>query len=162
MDEAGRCAYDAIGSRCRTDWNAMTDRTESSDEPDSDDRPCSIGAFSISLAVKDLAASTQFYGRLGFTPLGGDGEMWSILTNGNAVVGLFQGMFDDNILTFNPGWAGPGHALDEFEDVRAMRNRLVADGVEVQQDTTQDSESGPASFVLIDPDGNPVLIDQHV
>ncbi len=125
-------------------------------------KPCTVGAFSISLAVKDLAASTEFYRRLGFTPTGGDGEKWSILVNGNTVIGLFQGMFEDNILTFNPGWAGPGQSVNEFEDVRAIRDRMVASGVEVQQDTTQDSSSGPASFVMIDPDGNPVLIDQHV
>ncbi len=135
---------------------------ESTDQAGAVGGPCTVGAFSISLAVKDLAASTEFYRRLGFTPTGGDGEAWSILVNGNTVIGLFHGMFEDNILTFNPGWAGPGQSLAEFEDVRAIRDRMVAAGVEVQQDTTQDSSSGPASFVMIDPDGNPVLIDQHV
>jgi catechol 2,3-dioxygenase-like lactoylglutathione lyase family enzyme len=135
---------------------------ESTDQAGTGGGPCTVGAFSISLAVKDLAASTEFYRRLGFTPAGGDGEAWSILVNGNTVIGLFHGMFEDNILTFNPGWAGPGQSLDEFEDVRAIRDRMVAAGVAVEQDTTQDSESGPASFVMVDPDGNPVLIDQHV
>ena len=140
----------------------MTEKAESTEQSRSDVEPCTIGAFSISLAVEDLVASTGFYGRLGFTVAGGDGEAWSILTNGNTVIGLFQGMFDRNILTFNPGWAGPGLSLDDFEDVRAIRDRMETAGVEVQQDTTKDSESGPASFVMIDPDGNPVLIDQHV
>lgn len=140
----------------------MTDHNESAHGPRAGLEPCTIGAFSISLAVEDLAASTEFYGRLGFTVTGGDGEAWSILTNANTVIGLFQGMFDRNILTFNPCWAGPGLSLDQFEDVRTIRDRMVEAGVEVQQDTTKDSESGPASFMMIDPDGNPVLIDQHV
>ncbi len=109
-----------------------------------------------------LEEGPEFYGHLGFNPMGGDGESWTILTNGNAVIGLFHGMFDKNILTFNPGWAGPGQDVDEFDDVRVLRDRLLTAGVEVASDTTQDSAEGPASFVIVDPDGNPVMIDQHV
>ena len=123
--------------------------------------PCSLGTFSVSLAVEDLAASTAFYEKLGFSVTGGDGESWSILVNGPAVIGLFQGMFDKNILTFNPGWDATGQPLDEFTDVRELATELGGAGLELQDDTTGDSESGPASFVMIDPDGNPVLIDQH-
>ena len=122
----------------------------------------SLGAFSVSLAVEDLAASIDFYGKLGFEVTGGDEESWAILVNGQTVVGLFQGMFDKNILTFNPGWGVLGAELDEFEDVRALRDRLIEAGVEVGDDeTARASVEGPASFVIIDPDGNPILIDQH-
>lgn len=121
----------------------------------------SNGAFSISLPVDDLAASVAFYEHLGFSALGGDGESWTMLVNGNAVIGLFHGMFDKPMLTFNPGWAQNAAELDEFTDVRALRDQLVAAGVSVEADTTQDSDSGPASFSIVDPDGNPILIDQH-
>ncbi len=119
------------------------------------------GFFSISLAVADLATSRDFYTKLGFAVTGGDGESWAILVNGDRVIGLFQGMFDRNILTFNPGWLGPGQEAETFTDVRQLRDELVAAGVEVRDDTTDESTSGPASFVIIDPDGNPILIDQH-
>ena len=126
------------------------------------EQPCSLGTFSISLTVADLAASTAFYEKLGFTVTGGDGESWSILVNGPAIIGLFHGMFDRNILTFNPGWDTTGRPLDSFTDVRQLSQQLQEAGMKVADDTTGDSDSGPASFVVVDPDGNPVLIDQHV
>ena len=121
-----------------------------------------LGAFSVSLAVKDLAASKAFYEKLGFDTLGGDeSHNYLILKNGDTVIGLFQGMFDKNILTFNPGWDQSAQALNEFTDVRELKRRLVEQGLEVQQEAG-DEESGPGSFVMVDPDGNPILIDQHV
>ena len=125
-------------------------------------QPCSLGTFSVSLAVEDLTASTAFYEKLGFTVTGGDDETWSILVNGPAVIGLFQGMFDKNILTFNPGWDAAGQEVGEFADVRQLAAEFAAAGLAVQDSTTGDSDSGPASFVVVDPDGNPVLIDQHI
>lgn len=122
----------------------------------------SIGAFSISLPVKDLKASTAFYARLGFEPFAGDGESWSILFDGSTVIGIFQGAIEETALTFNPGWSGPGIPADDFEDVRNLRSRLAGDGVEILEDTTADSAEGPASFKIVDPDGNEILFDQHV
>lgn len=122
----------------------------------------SLGAFSISLTVKDLAASKAFYEKLGFSGIGGDeSQNWLILANGDCVVGLFQGMFDKNMLTFNPGWGPDGTPLEEFEDVREIQKRLKADGVAIASEADE-TTSGPASFVVVDPDGNPVLVDQHV
>lgn len=121
-----------------------------------------LGAFSISLAVKDLGASRAFYETLGFTTMGGDAAQgWLILKNGDTIVGLFQGMFEQNLLTFNPGWDQSAQALDSFEDVRALHAAFRSAGLETLQETGLDGD-GPASFVVIDPDGNPVLIDQHV
>ncbi len=122
-----------------------------------------LGAFSVSLTVKDLQASKTFYTSLGFEPIGGDeAHNYLILRNGVSVIGLFQGMFDKNILTFNPGWGVLGAELDEFDDVRTLRDRLIEAGIEVGDDeTTQQSDEGPASFVIVDPDGNPILFDQH-
>lgn len=120
-----------------------------------------LGAFSVSLAVADLAASRRFYRKLGFEPSGGDGESWSIMVNGSTVIGLFQGMFDANILTFNPGWDGPGEESASFTDVRELRRRLADEGVEIVDDQTGDGERGPAYFTVVDPDGNSILIDQH-
>ncbi len=121
----------------------------------------SLGAFSISLPVDDLAASIAFYERLGFAALGGDEGSWMMLVNGNAVIGLFHGMFDKPMLTFNPGWGQNAAELDAFTDIRLIRQQLVDAGIPVHGDTTQDSETGPASFAITDPDGNPILIDQH-
>ena len=121
-----------------------------------------IGAFSGSLAVEDMAASREFYWKIGFEMVAGDGETWTIVSNGTHVIGLFRGMFEGNILTFNPGWAGVGQPVDEFMDIRELRDTLVASGLEPESDTTGDTPSGPASFSLTDPDGNAVLIDQHV
>ena len=120
-----------------------------------------LGAFSVSLAVKDLAASRDFYEKLGFESVGGDPEQnWLILRNGDQVLGLFQGMFDKNILTFNPGWDQGGNELDTFRDVREIQRELKDRGVALDSEADA-STSGPASLMLSDPDGNPILIDQH-
>lgn len=120
-----------------------------------------LGAFSISLAVKDLAESRVFYEKLGFAAVGGDEESWLIVVNGTTVIGLFQGMFDSNILTFNPGWEGVGEEADDFTDIRQLRAAMESAEVTVEADTTSEGEAGPASFVVVDPDGNSILIDQH-
>lgn len=120
-----------------------------------------LGAFSVSLAVKDLQASRSFYEKLGFDVIGGAAEQnFLILRNGDHVIGLFQGMFDKNILTFNPGWDQQGQDLDSFTDVRELQRELRQRGVELIREADESSE-GPASITLLDPDGNPVLIDQH-
>jgi catechol 2,3-dioxygenase-like lactoylglutathione lyase family enzyme len=121
-----------------------------------------LGAFSISLAVKDMAVSRQFYSKLGFEMIAGDGESWTIVANQSTVIGLFQGMFDSNILTFNPGWIGLGAEADSFTNIRELGAQLSADGIELTSDTTGDSPSGPASITFTDPDGNAILLDQHV
>lgn len=120
-----------------------------------------LGAFSISLTVKDLAASKAFYEKLGFSDLGGVPEQnWVILKNGDTVIGLFQGMFEKNMLTFNPGWGQDAKNLDNFTDIRDLQKALKAQGMEFVQEADETTE-GPASFVLADPDGNPILVDQH-
>ncbi len=121
-----------------------------------------LGAFSISLAVQDLEASRAFYEKFGFETVGGDASQnWLILRNGDHTIGLFQGMFERNILTFNPGWDRNAQKLEDFTDVRDLQRQLKAEGVELQQEADE-STTGPASFVAIDPDGNPILVDQHV
>lgn len=120
-----------------------------------------LGAFSVSLAVKDLTASMKFYEKLGFHTFLGDAKKWAILRNGDHVIGLFQGMFDKNILTFNPGWDQNAQKLASFTDVRELQRRLKAEGVPVVTEADE-STSGPASFIVVDPDGNPILVDQHV
>ncbi len=121
-----------------------------------------LGAFSISLAVKDIAASRAFYEKFGFEVVGGDpSQNWQILRNGAHTIGLFQGMFDKNILTFNPGWDDEARTLDAFTDVRELQRRLKANGVSLQSEADENT-TGPASFVAVDPDGNPILVDQHV
>jgi lactoylglutathione lyase len=121
-----------------------------------------LGAFSISLAVKDIEASRSFYEKLGFTKFGGDASQgWLILRNGACIIGLFQGMFEKNILTFNPGWNGDAQKLDSFTDVRELQRQVKAQGIELQSEADE-STTGPASFVAVDPDGNPILFDQHV
>ncbi|MBU2883351.1 VOC family protein [Psychrosphaera sp. B3R10] len=121
-----------------------------------------LGAFSVSLAVKDLAKSKAFYENLGFTVFGGvEHQNWLILKNGDHIIGLFQGMFESNIMTFNPGWDQDAQALAEFDDVRAIQNHLQQAGCELDSTVDPDSK-GPASFALKDPDGNVILIDQHV
>ena len=121
-----------------------------------------LGAFSISLAVKDLKASRAFYERFGFQPFAGDAaQNWLILKNGDHILGLFQGMFEKNILTFNPGWDQNAQKLASFTDVRELQRQLKAQGVEFVQQADE-STTGPASFVAVDPDGNPILVDQHV
>lgn len=121
-----------------------------------------LGAFSISLAVKDLAASRAFYEKFGFTAFAGDpAQNWLILKNGDHVIGLFQGMLEKNTLTFNPGWDASAGPLDEFTDVRELQRRLREQGVELVAQADE-STTGPAYLMAIDPDGNPVLLDQHV
>jgi catechol 2,3-dioxygenase-like lactoylglutathione lyase family enzyme len=119
-----------------------------------------LGAFSVSLAVKDIHASKAFYETLGFTTMGGDvAQNWTILKNGEHVIGLFQGMFEKNMLTFNPGWDQHASNLDEFTDVRELQQQLKAAGVRIIQEAKDGT--GPAHFTLEDPDGNPILVDQH-
>jgi len=121
-----------------------------------------LGAFSISLAVKDIQASLAFYEKLGFAPFAGDASQnWLILRNGHTVVGLFQGMFEKNTLTFNPGWNQDASEMKGFTDVRELQRQLKAQGVALAAEADEQSK-GPASFMAFDPDGNPVLIDQHV
>jgi catechol 2,3-dioxygenase-like lactoylglutathione lyase family enzyme len=121
-----------------------------------------LGAFSISLAVKDIAASKAFYEKLGFSAFHGDiAQNWLIMKNGDHVIGLFQGMFERNILTFNPGWDSNAQTLDTFTDVRDLQRQLKAQGMEFATEADEDT-TGPASFIIIDPDGNPILLDQHV
>ena len=120
-----------------------------------------LGAFSVSLAVKDLAASRAFYEKLGFAAAGGDPEQgWLVLRNDTTTVGLFQGMFENNLMTFNPGWGPHATELDAFDDIREIQKDLKSKGItplgEADENTT-----GPASFMLTDPDGNQILIDQH-
>jgi len=119
-----------------------------------------LGNFSISLAVKDIRASKKFYESLGFRASGGDiDQNWLILQNGSATVGLFQGMFPSNIMTFNPGWGPNAEALDAFLDIRDIQSRVEGAGIKL---LTRAEGSGPASFVIVDPDGNTVMFDQHV
>ena len=121
-----------------------------------------LGAFSVSLAVKDLAASRAFYEKFGFTAFAGNASQnWLIMQNSGHVIGLFQGMFDKNILTFNPGWDNSAQPLASFTDIRELQRQLEAQGVEFQQ-RADEGTTGPASFVAVDPDGNPILVDQHV
>ena len=121
-----------------------------------------LGNFSVSLAVKDIHASKAFYEKLGFKVFMGDiSQNWLILKNGEHVIGLFQGMFERNILTFNPGWDSDAQKLDTFTDIREIQKELKVQGVEFMSEADEDT-TGPASFMLADPDGNPILIDQHV
>ncbi len=121
-----------------------------------------LGNFSLSLAVKDIAASKAFYEKLGFTEFGGDAEQgWLILRSPSCTIGLFQGMFEDNCLTFNPGWDADANRLDDFTDVRQIQMALKAKGVEFVAEADE-STTGPASCIVTDPDGNTILIDQHV
>lgn len=120
-----------------------------------------LGNFSVSLAVKDIEVSRQFYEKFGFEVFMGDASSgWLILKNHEVVIGLFQGMFEKNMLTFNPGWDGNAQPLDEFTDVRELQKRLKAQGV-VLATEADESTTGPATFMAIDPDGNPILVDQH-
>ena len=125
-------------------------------------QPTTLGAFSVSLAVKDLAASQAFYEKLDFAVAGGDAaQNWLILRNGNVTIGLFQGMFEGNILTFNPGWDENATAVDRFTDIRDHQRRLRSAGLAFSAEADE-SGTGPASFMLADPDGNTILVDQHV
>ena len=127
-----------------------------------DTQPTTLGAFSVSLAVKDLAASREFYEKLGFKEVGGEAaQNWLILRNGSVTIGLFQGMFEQNILTFNPGWDAQAQPVAEYTDVREHQRRLKEKGL-ILASEADESTNGPASLMLMDPDGNPILIDQHV
>ena len=121
-----------------------------------------LGAFSVSLAVKDIAASKAFYEKFGFkVVMGNAAQRWLILKNGPHVIGLFQGMFEKNCLTFNPGWDSNASKLDKFTDVRELQRQLKAQSVQLTSEADEKS-TGPASFSTMDPDGNPILVDQHV
>ncbi len=120
-----------------------------------------LGNFSISLTVKDLAASRAFYEKLGFRVIGGDAARYLILQNDASTIGLFQGMFDKNILTYNPGWDRNCATLPDFDDVRDLQRKLRERGLTLTT-TADETTTGPASFTLVDPDGNPILVDQHV
>jgi lactoylglutathione lyase len=121
-----------------------------------------LGAFSVSLSVKNLAASRVFYEKLGFEKVMGDpAQNWLILRNGETTIGLFQGAFERNMLTFNPGWNSQAKPLEKFEDIRAIQKSLKASGLTLTSEADE-SSTGPASVTLVDPDGNPILIDQHV
>jgi lactoylglutathione lyase len=120
-----------------------------------------LGAMSVSLSVKDIHASRAFYEALGFTGFAGDiKQNWMILKNGDHVIGLFQGMFEKNMMTFNPGWDQGAGPLPSFDDIRELQRQLKAKGIAFASEADE-STTGPASFMLVDPDGNPVLFDQH-
>ncbi len=121
-----------------------------------------LGAFSVSLAVKDIETSKLFYEKLGFTVFAGDqSQNWLIMKNGDHAIGLFQGMFDNNLLTFNPGWSQEAQPLGEFTDVRELQRQLKDRGINMIVEADE-SSIGPASFMIVDPDGNTILVDQHV
>lgn len=121
-----------------------------------------LGAFSISLAVEDIGASKEFYEKFGFEVFGGDASQnWLIMKNGDHTIGLFQGMFEKNSLTFNPGWDSNARELDSFTDVRELQRQLKEQGIELMSEADENT-SGAASFIVVDPDGNPILVDQHV
>ena len=121
-----------------------------------------LGVFSISLAVKDIGKSKEFYKKLGFKKMGGDqSQNWLIMKNGPHIVGLFQGMFESNILTFNPGWDNNSNELDTFTDVRVLYREIESKGIEITSGAIEE-DRGPSSFAIQDPDGNTILIDQHV
>ncbi|MEL6660090.1 MAG: VOC family protein [Bacteroidota bacterium] len=121
-----------------------------------------LGAFSISLSVKDIHASKAFYENLGFSVFAGDIERnYLIMKNGESLIGLFQGMFENNIITFNPGWDNNANTLEEFDDVRTIQKSLKEKGIQLATEADENT-TGPASFVVVDPDGNAILVDQHV
>ena len=121
-----------------------------------------LGAFSVSLSVKDIQASKAFYEKLGFTMRAGAlDQNWVVMKNGPHIIGLFQGMFDKNMLTFNPGWNQEKEAVDPFTDVRELQKQLKAKGLTLTTEADE-TTTGPAYFMLTDPDGNPILVDQHV
>ncbi len=121
-----------------------------------------LGAFSISLAVKDIEISKQFYQKLGFTVFHGEqSQNWLIMKNGDLTIGLFQDMFEGNILTFNPGWDGDAHEVEDYTDIRVLQKQLKESGIELISEVDENS-SGPANLMLVDPDGNQILLDQHV
>jgi catechol 2,3-dioxygenase-like lactoylglutathione lyase family enzyme len=121
-----------------------------------------LGAFSISLSVKNISASRLFYEKLGFNVFGGNQDQrWLIMKNGTTLIGLFQGMFEGNMLTFNPGWDSSANVVPGFTDVRELQRQIRATGISVNP-AADEATTGPASFVVVDPDGNQILVDQHV
>ena len=121
-----------------------------------------LGAFSVSLNVSDIAASLEFYQKLGFEQFAGDADQgWVIMSNDGCVIGLFQGMFERNMMTFNPGWDQNAQPVSDFKDIRELQAAYKAQGIEIQNEVDETSK-GPASFMVVDPDGNPILFDQHV
>lgn len=121
-----------------------------------------LGIFSVSLAVKDIEKSKTFYEKIGFNAIGGDqSQKWLIMRNGDHCIGLFQGMFENNILTFNPGWDKDCNTLESFDDIRKLHHQFKSEGIDISSESFS-KETGPASFSIIDPDGNSILIDQHV
>ena len=121
-----------------------------------------LGAFSISLSVKDINASKQFYEQLGFNVFAGSLQQnYLIMKNGNALIGLFQGMFEKNILTFNPGWDENANKVENFDDVRDIQRQLKGKGIKLESEVDENT-SGPGSLIVLDPDGNPILFDQHI
>jgi catechol 2,3-dioxygenase-like lactoylglutathione lyase family enzyme len=132
------------------------------DEQNKKDEPVQLGNFSVSLSVKDIQASKAFYEKLDFEVVAGNVDhKWIVLQNGTTTIGLFQGMFERNMLTFNPGWTPSMETLEDFQDVRELQRRLKARGIELQTEADPNT-TGPASFAIVDPDGNPILVDQHV
>jgi len=141
---------------------AILTTTIPQDKPAKKEVPVQLGNFSVSLTVKDIKASKAFYEKLDFKQVGGKLEQnWVVLQNGTTTVGLFQGMFEKNMLTFNPGWDSKKETLKEFQDVRELQRTLKARGLELEPEADEAS-TGPAYFQLVDPDGNPILVDQHV
>ncbi len=121
-----------------------------------------LGAFSVSLTVKDIEASKVFYEKLGFSQVGGDQtQNWLIMRNGDHTIGLFQGLFDNNLMTFNPGWDKECNALEDFDDIRKIYAHCKEQGIDIAEDAVN-GDSGPSHFAIYDPDGNTILIDQHV
>lgn len=140
----------------------MGQATDSESGGTSGDEPMRLGNFSVSLAVKDIAKSREFYEKLGFRATGGDqSKKWLILQNETSTIGLFEGMFSKNIMTFNPGWDRSCNTLPDFDDVRDIQRTLKSRGVALETEAA-DSTTGPASLMMLDPDGNPILLDQHV
>lgn len=137
--------------------------TTPSDHPQPEASPdMDLGAFSVSLTVQDLEASRRFYAKLGFEPAGGDAaQNWLILRNGTCTIGLFHGMFERNLMTFNPGWTELAEPREDYTDVREIQRRLKAAGLELTSEVDE-SGAGPGHLMLVDPDGNPILLDQHV
>jgi predicted lactoylglutathione lyase len=122
-----------------------------------------LGAFSISLKVKNLEKSKDFYEKIGFKVFGGDiGQNYLIMKNESTLIGLFQGMFEKNVLTFNPGWNANAKTLDDFEDIRTIQKSLKNNGIKIETEEIDENTKGPASLMIFDPDGNPILLDQHI
>jgi predicted enzyme related to lactoylglutathione lyase len=152
---------DAAGSE-RATGNQQEKAKQEKQSSQPNEGEMNVGAFSVSLTVKDLKASLEFYEHFGFKPFAGNpSQNWQILKNGDHVIGLFQGMFEKNMLTFNPGWDQNAQKLEKFTDVRELQRRLKAKGVKFVTEADE-STTGPASFLALDPDGNPILFDQHV